>query len=327
MNSKLQYSGSTGRRDHLFLLSCLTALVAFPFLLPQPFLITVVTEAMIFGIAAMSLDLMLGYTGLASFCHAALFGIGAYAGGLVGVHLTAALPITLGVAVLAAALLALVVGSIAIRAEGIYFIFLTLALSQVVFAIVFKWRSLTGGDDGLSGVPRPSLGGLDRFVDTGDDRTFYFLVLMFFVLSYVLLRRVVSSAFGTVLVGIRENPTRMAAIGYRVKIYKVAAFVISGAFAGLAGGLFVQEFSLVSPNEVQWQTSAILLIMVVLGGAGSLIGPALGALIIVLLQNVVSSYTQRWPMIMAVMFIAVVLFLRGGIWGQIRRVLPYVGGG
>lgn len=268
-------------------------LVAMPFVVRSPFYITVLTEALIFAIAAMSLDLLLGYTGLASFGHAAFFGLGAYAAGLMGVHYSAALPLTLGAAICIGACAALLGGWLAIRAGGIYFIFLTLALSQMVFAVVFKWRALTGGDDGLSGVPRPDLWMLQALVNTADNKVFYLLTLLLFALTYVLLRRIVRSSFGTVLIGIRENAGRMASIGYNVQAYKIAAFVIAGSVAGLAGGLYAHQFQLVSPDQVHWQTSALLIVMVVLGGSGSLVGPALGALLIVLLQNIVSTYTQR----------------------------------
>jgi branched-chain amino acid transport system permease protein len=298
----------------------LALLIAMPFVVTSPFYVTVFTEALIFAIAAMSLDLLLGYTGLASFGHAAFFGLGAYAAGLIGVHYSPALPLTLGAAICIGAFAALLGGWLAIRAGGIYFIFLTLALSQMVFAVVFKWRALTGGDDGLSGVPRPDLWVLQTLVNSADNKVFYLLTLMMFALTYLLLRRIVGSSFGTVLIGIRENAGRMASIGYNVQAYKMAAFVIAGGVAGLAGGLYAHQFQLVSPDQVHWQTSAFLIVMVVLGGSGSLVGPALGALLIVLLQSIVSTYTQRWPLIMAAMFIAVVMFARGGLWGIVQRL-------
>lgn len=296
-------------------------LAAIPFFAGSPFYTTVMNEALIFAIAAMSLDLLVGYTGLASFGHAAFFGIGAYACGLIGVHYTGLLPVTLGAAILASAVAAWLGGWVAIRAAGIYFIFLTLSLAQVVYAIAFKWRGLTGGDDGLAGIPRPTLWGLESLLDTSNNRVFYLLTLLMFALAYLLLRRIVRSSFGSVLIGIRENASRMSAVGYNVRAYKIAAFVIAGALAGLAGGLYAQQFQLVSPEQAHWKSSAILLIMVILGGSGSLVGAALGALVIVLLQNVVSSYTDRWAMIMAGMFIIVVMFARGGIWGLARHLV------
>ena len=297
------------------------ALAILPLFAPQPFFVTVLTQAAIFAIAAMSLDLLLGYTGLASFGQAAFFGLGAYAAGLVSVHYTASLPITLGAAVAVAGMAALICGALAIRTSGIYFIFLTLALSQLVFAVAYKWQSLTGGDDGLPGIPRPSLGMLDSFIDLGNHRVFYVFTLVATVLVFILLRAILASCFGSVLTGIRENPGRMMAIGYNIQLYKIVAFLISGMLTGLAGALFAYQFQLVTPEQAYWQTSAILMIMVVLGGSGSLIGPIIGAVVIIILQNVVSSYTDRWASLMALMFIGVVMFARGGIWGLLTQSL------
>jgi branched-chain amino acid transport system permease protein len=297
------------------------ALAVVPLFSSQPFFVTVLTQAAIFAIAAMSLDLLLGYTGLASFGQAAFFGLGAYAAGLVGVHYSAALPLTLGAAVIVAGLSALICGVLAIRASGIYFIFLTLALSQLAYAVTFKWQSVTGGDDGLPGVPRPSLWGLDRIINLNDDRVFYVFTLAVAVAVFLLLRAILASCFGSALTGIRENAGRMRAIGYNVQAYKIAAFLISGMLTGLAGALFAYQYQLVTPDQTYWQTSAIFMIMVVLGGSGSLIGPAIGAVVIVILQNIVSSYTDRWATIMALMFISVVMFARGGIWGLMTNAL------
>jgi len=300
-------------------LGILVVLLALPIATGSGFGVTIATEIMIFALAAMSLDLLLGYTGLPSFGHAAFFGLGAYAAGLIGVHFTPVLPVTLGCAILVGALAASATAAVVLRSAGIYFIFLTLALAQMIFAIAFKWKWLTGGDDGLSGIPRPSFGPLDAWIDTSNNVVFYFLTLVIFALAYLALKRVTESAFGSVLVGIRENRTRMEALGYHTRAYMIAAFTVAGAFAGLAGGLFSHLFQLISPEQLHWQTSAILLVMVVLGGSGSLVGPAIGAVAIVLLQNVVSSYTQRWPSIMAVTFILVVLYARGGAWGFLTR--------
>ena len=307
------------RRGNVGEIVVVALLALAPFAMRGGIGLTVLSEAMVYAIAAMSLDLLMGFTGLASFGHAAFFGLGAYTAGLIGVHYTALLPVTLLAAAGVGALAALAGGFLAIRSAGIYFIFLTLALAQVVYAIAFKWRALTGGDDGLSGVPRPSLGPLDAWVHTDDNAMFYGLVAVLFVLSYLGLKRIVGSSFGSVLVGIRENAVRMSALGYRVQLYKLAAFGLAGAFAGLAGGLFAHLFQLVSPEQLNWQTSALFLVMVVLGGSGSLVGPMIGALVIVLLQNVVSTYTERWPSIMAILFIGVVMFARGGVWGLLRR--------
>lgn len=306
------------RRTRLEVL--LLVLLVMPVVLKSGYGITVLTEVMVFAIAAMSLDLLLGYTGLASFGHATFFGLGAYTAGLLGVHYPALLPFTLLAAALVGGVAAYGGAYMVLRSSGIYFIFLTLALSQMVFAIAFKWKWLTGGDDGLPGVPRPSFGPLDKWIDFNDNTVFYLFTLVIFLLSYLALKRITNSSFGSVLIGIRENRTRMEALGYNTQAYMVAAFAIAGLFAGVAGALFAHQFHLVSPDQLHWQASAILLVMVVLGGSGSLIGPVIGALIIILLQNVVSSYTQRWPSIMAVSFIIVVLYARGGVWGFISKL-------
>ncbi|WP_161993322.1 branched-chain amino acid ABC transporter permease [Lacisediminimonas profundi] len=306
------------RRTRLEMLVLL--LLILPVMLKSGYGVTVLTEVMVFAIAAMSLDLLLGYTGLASFGHAMFFGMGAYAAGLLGVHYPALLPFTLAAAALVGAVAACGTAYLVLRSAGIYFIFLTLALSQMIFAVAFKWKWLTGGDDGLPGVPRPSFGPLDRYFSADDNTVFYVLTLVVFVLSYLALKRITNSPFGSVLIGIRENRSRMEALGYDTRAYMIAAFAIAGLFAGVAGGLFAHQFRLVSPEQLHWQASAILLVMVVLGGSGSLIGPVIGSLLIILLQNVVSSYTQRWPSIMAVSFIIVVLYARGGIWGFISKL-------
>lgn len=311
--------GLVAGAPRLALILLFAVIAIAPAIYPHPYLITIMTQTAIFAMAAMSLDVLLGYTGMASFGQAAFFGLGAYSAALVGVHYSASLPLTLGAAAAISGIAALFGGWLAIRAAGIYFIFLTLALSQLVHAVLFKWQAVTGGDDGLTGVPRPSLGWLDRVIDLSNDRSFYVFTLFCSLLVFLLLRRTLSSCFGSVLTGIRDNPERMRAIGYNIRAYKIAAFLLSGVLTGLAGGLFAHQFQLVTPEQAHWQTSALLMVMVILGGSGSLIGPAIGALIIVLLQNVVSSYTDRWATIMALMFIAVVMFARGGVWGLIRK--------
>jgi branched-chain amino acid transport system permease protein len=283
------------------------------------------TEILIMSIAAMSLDILLGYTGLASFGHAAYFGIGAYAGAFCALYLTAFLPVPLLAGALVSSCAALLLGLLAVRAKGIYFIFLTLALAQMVYAVAFKWRWLTGGDDGIPYVPRVNIGGsFGGVVDFDKPNAFYFLVAIIFLLCFLAMRRIVSSPFGSALVGIRENSLRMAAAGYDVKSYMIAASAIAGGFAGLAGALFGQFFQLVSPEVLNWQTSATMMIMVVLGGAGSLVGAVLGASVIIVLRNIVSTFTDRWPMIMAAIFILIVIIGRGGLLGLVRNWISWV---
>jgi branched-chain amino acid transport system permease protein len=273
---------------------------------------------MILALFAMSLDLLIGYTGMPSLGHAAYFGIAAYATGLLALRLHWNVWLALPAGVLMAGLTAALFGLLALRTRGSYFLMITLALSQVLWGIAFGWRSLTGGDDGLPGVPRPqhalpwSLSG---------DTPFYYFVLLIVVVSTLVLVRIVSSPFGHALRGIRESETRMSALGYNVWRYRFIAFVLAGAFAGLAGCLYAYLNSYVSPNYANVVMSAEVLLMVFLGGAGTLFGPALGAALIVWLENVISGYTERWLMLLGLIYILVGMFAPNGITGLARDLL------
>jgi branched-chain amino acid transport system permease protein len=300
-------------------------LLSVPLVVSSSFYISALTEILILSIAAMSLDILLGYTGLASFGHAVYFGIGAYTGAFCALYLTTFLPVPLLAGAVVSSCAAVLLSFLAVRAKGVYFIFLTLALAQMVYAVAFKWRWLTGGDDGIPYVPRVSAGGgLSGVLDFGKSNTFYCLVVIVFLLCFWAMRRIVSSPFGSALVGIRENSLRMAAVGYDVKSYMIVASVIAGGFAGLAGALVGQFFQLVSPELLNWQTSATMVIMVVLGGAGSLVGAVLGASVIIILRNIVSTFTERWPMIMAAIFILVVIVGRGGLLGLLQNGISWM---
>ncbi|HYU20336.1 MAG TPA: branched-chain amino acid ABC transporter permease [Chloroflexota bacterium] len=300
-------------------LATIAALVIFPFVSPSIYFQNVLTEVLIFGIFAMSLDLLIGYTGLFSFGHAAFFGVAAYTAGIVATRFSDNMLLTLAAGVLAAGLLALPLGALSIRSVGIYFLMLTLAFSQMVYAAAYKWTWLTGGPNGLAGVPRPVLGILG--LDLASVSTFYYATLTFFLASYVVLRRIVASPLGHSFVGVRENESRMRAIGYNTWLVKLAAFVIAGLFAGLAGVLFSYFNGFISPSDVYWTTSGLVMVMVIIGGAGTLLGPVLGAGLVLILQNIVSSQTDRWPLIMGATFILFVLVARRGIAGIFHDTL------
>ncbi len=192
---------------------------------------------------------------------------------------------------------------------------ITLALSQVLWGIAFGWRTLTGGDDGLPEVPRPDLG---LPWSMADSTPFYYFVLFFAVVGTLLLVRIVTSPFGYALRGIRESETRMLALGYNVWRYKFVAFVLAATFAGLAGCLYVYYNRFVSPDYVHVARSAEVLLMVILGGAGTLIGPAIGAALIVLLENIISAYTERWLILLGFVYVLVALFAPNGLIGLVR---------
>jgi len=276
-----------------------------------------VIQMMIFALFAMSLDLLIGYTGMASLGHAAYFGVAAYATGLVALKLGWSVWLALPAGLLVAALTATLFGFLALRTRGSYFLMITLALSQVVWGIAFGWRSLTGGDDGLPEVPRPNLG---LPWPLTDETPFYYFVLFCIGVGTFLLIRIVSSPFGFALRGIRESETRMLSLGYNVWRYKLAVFVLAATFAGLAGCLYVYYNRFVSPDYLQVVRSAEVLLMVILGGAGTLIGPAIGAALIVLLDNVVSTYTERWLLVLGVIYVVVALFAPRGVVGFLREL-------
>lgn len=284
-----------------------------PFLSSYP--LTLLTQALIFGIFAMSLDLLLGYTGLPSLGHAAYFGVAAYVVAIFTTEYQAGFWTCLCLALLAAILTAAAFGLIAIRALGTYFLMITLALGMVVWGLAFRWVSLTKGDNGISGVPRPSLGLPWAFTN---QTAFYYLTLVTFLLAFGLLFLIVSSPFGMSLKGIRESEGRMRSLGYNVWLHKYLAFILAGAFAGLAGVLWAYYNGFVSPVEAQLITSVETLLMVAMGGPGTLVGPALGAGVIVFLKNFVSVYTKRWLLILGGVYICVILFAPQGILGTLR---------
>lgn len=286
------------------------------------YLISVFTQILILSIFALSLGFLMGFPRLISLGHAAFFGIGAYAAGIFAIRVDPNLLLTLAVAMALSLLLALVIGVLALRSSGIYFLMITLALAQMVYVASQQWVSLTGGTNGLVGIPRPELFALLRF----DRASFYYLVLLLVVGSYLLLRAVVRSPYGRILIGLGSNEQRMRAIGYSPLSYKLIAFVLAGAVAGLSGGLWAHFNGIITPGDLHWSASAEALIMVIVGGAGTLIGPMLGAALVWFLEHGLTSYTDRSTMITGAVFILFVFFARNGIvgilqsvWGRVRR--------
>jgi branched-chain amino acid transport system permease protein len=269
-------------------------------------------EILIWGIFAMSLDLLMGYAGMVSFGHSAFFGIGGYVAAL-ALARSPGLVSALVLPALAAGLIALVIGFFSIRVSGVYFIMLTLAFSQMFYAYTFQ-VSWLGAEDGLVGIPRPTVPGLD----VGGLRGFHAYLLTLVILTALGLWRVVRSPFGHVLRGIHENEARMEALGYAVDRYKLVAFVIAGVVAGVAGSLYVQFNGSITPDAFFWKTSGEALLMVIIGGTGTLGGALLGSAAFILLQSLVSTYTERWMLILGATFISFVLFAPGGIVGALR---------
>ncbi len=299
-------------RSQIIFLACVVVLaLVFPYIAPYEAL---ATEVLIFALFAMAYDLVLGYTGMLSFGHAAFFGIGAYSTGIMLLRVTPSIPLALCAGVIVSSLAALFVGFASIRRHGIYFTMVTLAFAQMFYFIAFKWTGLTGGDDGLQGVPRPDLGPFDLTPETH----LYYFVLVLTVVSMILMLRLVHSPFGKTLQAIRENRDRAMSVGYDVDRFRLMAFVISGFFAGLAGGCYALLLNFVPLSSLHWTTSGEVVVMTITGGMGTLFGPALGAVGIIILRDVISNYTESWGFFMGLIFMGVVLGLRGGIIGLLR---------
>jgi branched-chain amino acid transport system permease protein len=288
--------------------AALAALVlALPLVLP-PFGISVATEVFIIAVFAMSLGLIIGYAGLISLGHAAFFGTGAYTIAVLGGQITNTYVLLLAVLFFSGAL-AFVSGLLFFRSSGTYFLMLTLALGQVLFAIAFQFETLTGGADGMSVAAVPNLGA----GEVVGELSLYYLMGVTFLLCYVLLRVFVGSPAGKAIRGIKENELRMRALGYNVRSYKLMVYTLSGAMAGLAGSLYAYFNLYVTPELFYWALSGEALIMVIVGGSGTLLGPAVGAGVFIALENYLSSYTDRWALIMGLIFVAFVLIGRGGV--------------
>jgi branched-chain amino acid transport system permease protein len=303
------------------MLTGLVALLVVAAAMPHttPFLLMLFTRILILAILAMSLDLLLGFTGIASLGHAAFLGLGAYMTAILAVRYQFGLGwdfwLVAGFGMLLGAGTAAVFAVFALRARGVYFLMITLALSQCVWGLAYRWDTLTGGDNGLNLPSRPVLGP----IQLGNDTAYFYLVLAFFSASLLLLYVFVESPFGRSLVGIREHESRMRMLGYNVWLHKYIAFIVSGAFAGLAGVLWAHASSEVSPQDVTLTTSVDALLMVVLGGPGTLFGGVLGAVIVLLLREYLSTIVPWWPYVLGAMYIVAISYLPDGLLGTLRQ--------
>ena len=293
------------------------ALLALALVAPFVFYPTFLMKVLCFALFASAFNLLLGFAGLLSFGHAAFFGGAAYVCAALSKNygLTPELSVLAGAAV--AAVLGLGVGALSIRRSGIYMTMITLALAQLVFFLAVQ-LPFTGGEDGLQGVPRGKLFGL---IDLNDNIAMYFFVLAVFLAGFWLIRRTVSSPFGQVLKAIRENEPRAISLGYDVARYKLLAFVLSAALAGVAGGLKSLVFQLASLTDVHWHMSGEVVLMTLLGGLGTIAGPAVGALTIITLENELADKVGSWvTVIMGVIFVVCVLAFRRGLVGEIMAL-------
>jgi len=316
----------------LFLLAALVLLLVLPAVaqgLGMGYAVGVATRILIFALVAASLNLILGYGGMVSFGHAAFFGCGAYVVAILSQHATYGEPLTTWpvtipgtessliawpLAMAVSAFLALVIGLVSLRTSGLYFIMITLAFAQMLYFFFISLRAY-GGEDGISLFARSTAGPLDL----ADDTQFYYLALAILLLALFLQRRLVASRFGRVLTGARDNDRRMRALGFPTYRYRLAAFVIAGAVAGLAGALIANQTEFVSPAFLDWQRSGEILVIVILGGLGRLYGPVAGAFAFLLLEEVLSAWTEHWMIVLGPLLVLVVIFARGGLWSLLER--------
>ncbi len=298
------------------ILIVLIALVAIALIVPQSgsFVILLATRALAFAILAMSVDLLLGYTGMSSMGQAAYFGVGAYLTAVLatkfhfGMGWDFWLVVVLGILIGCA--LAALFGLFAIRAGGVYFLMITLALGQCVWGLAYRWNSLTGGDNGINMTGRPSFG-----LNLSNDVTFFYLVFAFFAVSMLMMYVLVRSPFGRSLAGIRERELRMQILGYNTWLHKYIAFIIAGGFGGLSGVLWAHTNGHVSPETVVLTTSVDSLLMVVLGGAGTLVGAAIGTAIVFGLREFLSTLVPWWQYVLGGVYVLTILYLPMGLMG------------
>jgi branched-chain amino acid transport system permease protein len=312
------------RRQAVHLTALAVALLLPPVALAmdEPFFVSLASRMLIYGLVAASLDLILGFGGMVSFGHAAFFGVGGYTVGILFAHgfegsdFLGLIPggdsalVVWPLAMLVSGTMALIIGAVSLRTGGVYFIMITLAFAQMLYYFFVSLQTY-GGDDGLSMYGRSQLPGLDL----SEDATFYYVCLALLLLFLWLGRRLMGSRFGMVIAGVRENERRMAALGFPVYRYKLTCFAIAGAVAGLAGALAANQTEFVSPGLMHWTKSGEIMVMVIMGGMGTLVGPVFGAAAFLLLEEVLSGWTEHWMIALGPLLILIVLFAKRGIYG------------
>lgn len=286
-------------------LAILAAVIVLPIVV-RP---AIASEIWIFAIFGLGANLLMGYTGLLSFGQATFFGSAAYVAGWLLKHYAINVFLALGIGVGVGALSALVVGYLCVQRSGIYFIMLTFALNQLFYFVAYQWTTVTGGEDGMPGIPRPALLG----INFGDPVAYYAFVSVLFLLSLWLMKRIVESPLGKILVAIRENEVRAEAVGFNVPRFKLLAFVIAGAFSGVAGVLYAMLFGIVPLEAISFVTSGNVVFATLIGGSGSLYGPIIGSFVFIWLSESVSTLWARWPLLLGLAFVVVVMFFRGGV--------------
>ncbi len=277
------------------------------------------SEVLVFALAALGCNMLLGYAGLLSFGQGIFFGIGSYAAGIILLRTGLPLVWTLLAASLIGAVIAAAVGWFAIRRQGVYFVLLTLAFSQMFYFLAYTLTDWTGGDNGLLDIPRPPLTVFGQVIlPAGSSWQYYWIIALIFLLTFWLLQRIADSIFGHTLLAIRDNEARANAIGYNVRRFKLAAFMISGAVTGLAGALYATMTGIAPLESIQYHMSELILVITVIGGTGRLFASVVGAVFYVIVADVLSDIWPRWLMLLGLLLMAVSLYMQGGLWGMIE---------
>ncbi len=310
--------GSFNRNAALLLTA---GVIVLPMVLPW----NMATEILIYAIVAVAANLLLGYSGLLSFGQASFFGFGGYSAGylLAHYHLPLILPLLVGA--LAGGFVAAVVGALCIRRTGIYFIMLTFAFNQMFYYLAYQLRTVTGGEDGMTGITRPAIHlPLLPEISLNSDLNFYILIAVIFAVCFAIMFRVVESPFGKIVIAARDNARRAASIGYNVQRAQILMFVISGTITGLAGAIYSMLYWIMPIDSIHWLNSGNIVFMVLIGGTSSPFGPVLGAAIFIWLQDLLSIFWARSLLLFGAVVVAVVLFLQGGVIELFRRAATYL---
>jgi len=277
--------------------------------------VTLLTQMLIFGILAMSLDILVGYSGMSSFGHAGFFGSSAYVVAILATRYKLSFLTCLVSGIAVTTFIGAIFGLLVAHASGVYFLIITLALGMTLWGLGFRWVTMTGGDNGISGIPRPDLG---LPLSMKDPLTFYYFILIFFLICLLLMTIFVSSPFGHSLKGVRESESRMRVLGYHTWLHKYLSYIAAAFFGSIAGVLWAYFDGFISPYNMDLTASIEIILMVILGGPGTLVGPALGAGIIVFLKNFISAYTQRWLLILGTIYILTIFYAPQGLMNVLK---------
>ena len=288
-------------------------LVVLPPVLPT-YVVILLSQTMVYAMVAMSLDVLIGYTNLGSLGHAAYFAVGAFATAILETKYKTGFAVSLFSSIGIAAGASALIGLLVLRTTGIYFLLITLSIAMSVWGLIYRWASFTGGDNGISDIPRPDFG----WLNLSSNVSFHYFILFFFILCLVLIILLVRSPFGKTLVGIRDSESRMKVLGYNVWLHKYLAFIIAGAFAGLAGSIYAYFNQFVGPSDASLDQCMEFVLMVSIGGQGTLIGANIGAFLITFMKNMVSVYTKRYLLIMGIVYVLTAKYAPEGVMGMLK---------